>query len=329
MKLPLPLVNVIVPTYNQQQYIEGAIESVLSQVCSFPFNILIGDDRSEDATYEICFRYSQLYPDKITVFRPNANAGLVKNYRALFKVCKAKYIAILEGDDYWTDPLKLQSQVDILEANPEIGLVHTRSCSLFENGTLKLNTHLHQSDKEGHGLYEEILMGSYPIVPLTVCFRRELFEKFVDFEFCLQNKLTTIDAFLWPEMARHTKFHFLDKVTGHYRVLSNSLSNSSDFERFQVWYEKGMKILNYYQIKYPLSPQAEKKMFSNMARLAVKVGLENRQYDFTVEMSKSLMADDLKSVLLRLIGKNRMLHRYYPIYTTLFGMLSRIKQLLH
>lgn len=133
-----PLVDIIMPTYNHEKYIAQAIKSVMMQECSFGYSLKIGEDCSTDGTYEVCKQYANVYADKILLLKISSNLGMAANYKSLFNACSAKYIAILEGDDYWLDMHKLQKQVEILESKPEIGLVHTNYYSLYKNGRKKM-----------------------------------------------------------------------------------------------------------------------------------------------------------------------------------------------
>lgn len=124
---PAPLVSVLVQTYQHAQYIGECLESILSQKTNFSFEILLGEDSSNDGTREICIRYANKYPDRIKLFlherennfsingRPSGRFNFTYNLLS----AQGKYIALCEGDDYWTDPNKLQKQVVFLENNPE------------------------------------------------------------------------------------------------------------------------------------------------------------------------------------------------------------------
>jgi glycosyltransferase involved in cell wall biosynthesis len=120
-----PIVSVIISTYNHKKYISQAIESVLIQKTTFPFEIIIGEDESNDGTREICIEYAQKYPDKIRLFLRSRKDVIYVNKRATgrhnfienLKKATGKYVALCSGDDYWTDPLKLQKQIDFLNGN--------------------------------------------------------------------------------------------------------------------------------------------------------------------------------------------------------------------
>ncbi|MGQ0739701.1 MAG: glycosyltransferase family 2 protein [Bacteroidota bacterium] len=109
-------VSVCMIAYNHQEFIAQAIESILAQKTSFPFEIVIGDDNSKDDTGRICESYASKFPDKIKYYQREKNLGMMPNFIETLYACDGKYIAICEGDDYWTDEHKLQEQADFLEA---------------------------------------------------------------------------------------------------------------------------------------------------------------------------------------------------------------------
>ena len=121
-----PLVSIVTITYNHEPWISMAIEGVLMQKVSFPIEYIIAEDCSTDGTRKICEQYARKYPDIIKLLPSDKNYGAVKNEHRAFVAAKGKYIATCEGDDYWTDPLKLQKQVDFLEAHPEYSVTFHR-----------------------------------------------------------------------------------------------------------------------------------------------------------------------------------------------------------
>src|SRR5450759_654919 len=125
-------------TYNHENYISKAIGSVLMQKTSFQFKLFIGEDCSTDKTANICLKYQVENPEIIEVIFQKQNIGATNNALKIFEKCfssGAKYIAMLEGDDYWTDPNKLQTQVDFLEANPDFSLCF-HSVKILKEGHL-------------------------------------------------------------------------------------------------------------------------------------------------------------------------------------------------
>ena len=130
-----PKLSVILITYNHEKYIEKALDSVLSQVTDFPFEIVIGDDCSPDDTKNIIREYRDKYPDIIRIVHREKNTGrpTLNVYETTMK-CRGDYLAYLEGDDYWTDYDKLQQQMDFLNEHPEyIACTHSHKM-IDDNG---------------------------------------------------------------------------------------------------------------------------------------------------------------------------------------------------
>lgn len=116
-------------TYNHEDYIEQAIRSIMQQQTNFNFKLFIGEDCSTDKTKFICEQLQTEFPDKIELILNQENLGSTQNARNTYARCyqyQPNYIALLEGDDYWTDNLKLQQQVDFLETNKDYGMCFTR-----------------------------------------------------------------------------------------------------------------------------------------------------------------------------------------------------------
>ena len=116
------MVSVCMVSYNHVNYIARSIESVLIQKTTFPIQLVIGEDCSNDGTADIVKYYANKYPDTIKARCNFQNMGMSSNFIKTLKECSGKYIAVLDGDDYWTDPFKLQKQVDFLESNPRYSL---------------------------------------------------------------------------------------------------------------------------------------------------------------------------------------------------------------
>ncbi|HDR2326701.1 TPA: glycosyltransferase [Enterobacter kobei] len=128
-------VSICCIAYNQELYISEAIDSFLKQKTSFPFEILISDDCSSDATKEIIERYVRKFPSIIQSVGADKNLGANGNILNVFSHAKGKYIAFCEGDDYWVDDNKLQVQFEAMESNPNIKFSF-HPCYLLKNSCL-------------------------------------------------------------------------------------------------------------------------------------------------------------------------------------------------
>jgi len=133
-----PTVSVCVLTYNHEKYIRQTLSGLLMQQTNFSIEILIHDDASTDNTQDIIMEFSNKYPH---IFKPvlqkqnqRSIYGGGMNPRFNYQRANGKYIALCEGDDYWTDPYKLQNQVDFLEKNPQYSICFTYSLKIDDQG---------------------------------------------------------------------------------------------------------------------------------------------------------------------------------------------------
>lgn len=131
------MIAVCIVTYNHEPFIAQAIESVLAQVCDEPIRVYIGDDASTDGTQAVCERL-EAADERIVYVRREKNTGLVANTIDLYRrivADGAEYIAMLDGDDYWTDTYKLQLEAEYLLTHAEVGFVHTNGRTLSGSDT--------------------------------------------------------------------------------------------------------------------------------------------------------------------------------------------------
>lgn len=120
-----PVVSILMITYNHEKYIAEAIEGMLSQKTTFNFELIIGEDRSTDSTLAIAISYQKKFPSIIKIVTSSNNVGFGLNFKRIVQEARAKYIATCEGDDYWIDEDKLRDQVDLMESDEKLALVHT------------------------------------------------------------------------------------------------------------------------------------------------------------------------------------------------------------
>jgi len=143
------MVSVAVITYGQEKYIRQALDSILMQQVNFCYEIVVGEDCSPDNTREILREYKEKYPNKFNLILKDENVGASRNLFDVFTKCRGKYIAQLEGDDYWIDPKKLQKQVDFLESNSEyLAVSHIIELRDSEGNIYERLPEKNQADKE-------------------------------------------------------------------------------------------------------------------------------------------------------------------------------------
>lgn len=132
-------ISVIVPTYNHEHYIAQCLESILCQKGDFQPEIIIGDDSSTDGTRLTAKQFQCKYPDTVFLLPSLENLGVTKNLKRCLDACTGEYIAICEGDDYWTDERKLQKQVSFLELHRDYSMCFSAILIYFEeSNTLEM-----------------------------------------------------------------------------------------------------------------------------------------------------------------------------------------------
>ncbi|MBB5622328.1 glycosyltransferase involved in cell wall biosynthesis [Pedobacter cryoconitis] len=165
-----PTVSVWIITYNHEKYIAQTLDSVLMQRTDFDFEIVIGEDCSRDGTRAILKRYEAEYPDKFNIIYHETNVGAMRNaYEFALPACKGKYIACLEGDDYWTDCYKLQKQFEALENNPEYSMCFHNAKVIYQN--LDKPSYLLNKVDQKKILYFDDLVERWQIATASMFFR--------------------------------------------------------------------------------------------------------------------------------------------------------------
>jgi glycosyltransferase involved in cell wall biosynthesis len=235
-----PIASVVVITYNHEPYIRECLDSLLMQETDFPYEICVGEDESNDGTREICVEYAGRRPDRIRLIlrsqtdpgRSNYAAQGNYNFVQTSLFCRGKYLATCEGDDAWTDPKKLQKQVDVMEADSSIALVHSDYDKLNLVAGTRINS-VHRTrgiqhivDPDPNRFVFDLIQLHYPIATCTVLARadavRDIYAKHLD----LFYKLPMGDIPKWCELTRYGSFHYMDEPLALYRVLQESASNT-------------------------------------------------------------------------------------------------------
>ena len=237
-------VSVLMPTYNHEKTIAQAIESFLMQECSFATELCIGNDASTDNTLDVARSYAEKYPNKIKLLAKPKNEGLMANYKSLLEMATGEYIAILESDDYWVDPRKLEKQVSFLDANKEYGLSFTGWIRDREGEQERFAEDSFILSLSKEDAYKYILLRNI-IRAVTVVFRRSEFDKYCNIEDYINNKFITFDYPVWLSILAHSRVHYIEDCTAVYRELGTSISNTNNLSKRLNFEREVYKIRRY------------------------------------------------------------------------------------
>ncbi len=285
-------VSIICTNYNKGDWVREAMDSFLNQKTNFDFEIIIIDDASTDHSYEIIQEYQNKFPEKVRTFRNEVNLGITKTWKKICQEAKGQYIARCDSDDFWTDPLKLQKQVDLLDASID---------SLWSNtefDMVDLDGNLIQKDAFANKAlplidsYEEMLVMKGMTMASTWLVDAALMQ---DVSAQISDTAADDTFELQLELFKRTKISFLSDSTTVYRMNLGSDSKPMTLEtaekRFTGILDSQIKYLNKY-------PDQDIKRISHLALV------KDRDLDILV-FKKDRQIEDLD---LRLNQVSRISH---------------------
>lgn len=240
-------VSVYITTYNHEKYLSYALESVLMQKVNFNIEVLVGDDASTDGTANIMRKYEADYPGFFTMIYRKKNMyrdpTSIGNGRDLVQRCKGKYIIALEGDDFWTDPNKLQKQYNFLESHSDYIAVAHNTIVVDENNKKKDETYPECKEKEysiNHFLY-----GIFPGQLATVMCRNYYIDTSINISI-LQKRLIPGDRLRTFVLCGYGKIRCFQETMSAYRHVTSGGSSYSatyqfDYQKWNNYYEELMR----------------------------------------------------------------------------------------
>ena len=250
--LSQPLVSVVCTTYNHELYIRECLNGFVIQRTNFPIEIIVHDDASTDSTVDIVKEYEDKYPHLFNnIYRTENWYSQGKDILGYLSTQKArgKYIAICEGDDYWTDPLKLQKQVDFLEANAGYALVYTGVQKVNSNSEPMVRNML--KGVSGNITKYFFTQGN-PIITASVCFRSKYLLEYGEEIKKIPFGLKMGDLPLCIYISLHGKFKYIEDKTTSYRILNESASHSKSKERVISFIANTRDVLLYFNNQYEI-----------------------------------------------------------------------------
>jgi hypothetical protein len=216
-----PLVSVCLITYNHVKYVRQALEGVYAQNVGFPIEVVIGDDGSNDGTTDIVLEYQRQHPDKTRVLLARENLGKHTgngrlNWLRTLRAARGKYVALLEGDDSWTDAQKLQKQVNVLEGNLNASLCFHAVEYQFEDES-RPSLRCPARAKPLSGVAD--VLGDHLVQTCSIVFRREHLPPIPEWVL----NLAMADRSLCLLLAEAGDLAFIDEVMAIYRAHSGGV----------------------------------------------------------------------------------------------------------
>ena len=308
-----PLVHTRTMTYMHEKYISDCIEGILMQKTVFPVQIFIHDDASTDTTAEIIRKYEKKYPRLIKAYYQQENTFTKKDKhecRSEFNNwLTGKYEAICEGDDYWTDPLKLQKQVSFLEKNPDYGLCYTKAYYFMQK-----NKRLIKKEYGSNACtFEQLIYNGNSIPTLTTCFKKTLFNDYLS-EIDPYSKnwnMGDYPLFLWFSL--HSKIEFINDATGVYRMLQLSLSHSNSYEKEKKFKDSAENIIRYFLNVYNIQYNENKLSLRIAGEMASCAARYNKYAEFK-EYAKKIKQLEHKFNKFALISSSRLIFFLYTLW---------------
>jgi glycosyltransferase involved in cell wall biosynthesis len=214
-------------TYNHERFLAQAIDSALAQRTPFDVEIVVGEDCSKDRTREILRAYTERYPGRVRALLPEKNLGINRNLVATLRACQGEYVALLEGDDFWTDPNKLQKQVEFLDARPDFELCfHDVTTIRDDDPTSVRQRRTPVRGKSVLSLNDLLLIGNF-IPTCSAVFRNRDFSQMPDWFFSLRIG----DYPLNMMTAERGKLGYLPGAMGCYRLHTGGTFSAQSNQR--------------------------------------------------------------------------------------------------
>ncbi len=224
-------VSVVTITYNHEKYIRETLDSILAQQTNFTFELIIADDHSTDGTQAIVREYAAAHPDIIVPVLRQKNIGAQRNFHDALRRTKGKYIALCEGDDYWTDPHKLQLQTDYLDKHDEAALCFHPVRVFYETGEKPDDVFPDRTKKKNFTL-TRLLRENY-IQTNAVMYRRQKYDQ-------LPDNVLPLDWYMHVYHAQFGKVGYIDKVMAAYRRHQGGLWWQASHDINEIWKKHGL-----------------------------------------------------------------------------------------
>lgn len=234
-------VSVVVLTYNQEKTIARTLDSIIAQQHTCNYEIIVGDDASTDNTRLICEEYAEKYPEIIKLNTSHENYGVVRNYDEIIGRCKGTYIMVCAGDDWWSNPRKMQLQFDYMESHPDCVVFYGGFTEYYEaSGITKIKKPI-----KIFGDSFKCLLQINPICAPTSCIRMSAFRKYNFRDFVKEGFLVE-DWPNWLALTQYGTFDSTDESLVTYTISYGTLHNNKKFETRKKYLDNFHKMRKYF-----------------------------------------------------------------------------------
>lgn len=283
-------VSVLLLTYNQELFISRCVDSVLSQKVNFTYEIIIGEDLGPDSTRKICQEYADAH-NNIVLLPRTKNLGVTMNWVDCVKHAKGKYLMMLDGDDYWQNPDKMQIQVDFMERHPECVICHT-DVDILKNNSNKLikNSKAAKNIVPPEGMIQkDIISGKEHITSSSMCLRTDTVLEKIPFDVYEKESFPCED---WPTiaiLAAYGEIRYIPISTTTYRIGQESVTKMKDYSRIRDYWQRSSNMTRVIHNMFPedLGPFTDEKYFEEYVyHSLLNAAYDNNDYRSAKEFSK-------------------------------------------
>ena len=316
-------ITIIMPSYNKEEYISEALDSVFMQETSYDYHIVVADDCSADKTVDIVKQYQEKYPDKITLLTSETNQKLYKNVLRAYEITKTDYFCVLDPDDYWIDKYKIQKALDFLENNKDYTIYVTDTAMLMADETQK---DWIKHNKIIDSSFEDFLNNNATLgCTLGSTFRNVVFkngipDKMKNLECETMERSFRGDTFRSALHLYYGKAHYVPETDAVYRVtteglwqgiseLEQDLFNANIFKDLWIYFDKKYDELLLHS--YRLFNKVNTNLLDNMLKIQDK---EKRKYIFNQLENLKVLYNENQQLLNCNLNKNLKLNYRIMLY---------------
>lgn len=282
-----PLVSIHMLAYRHGRFISQAIEGALNQKCDFPFEIVIAEDCSPDDTLSIAMAYQEKHPDVIRIVTSGQNVGMHRNSQRSTSLCRGKYLAFCEGDDFWHHPDKCALQAAMMEADSGISLAYSNHDKL--NRLWVARNIIKSRDAKDY----ESFLKEWNIHTATTMIRRDVYEAFVASKFH-QKAWPFGDYNMILYAATHGKLGFVDASTATYRMTKGSAVNSGHDAAMRM-ISATEECASMFMEEFPVSDKCRQQLRLKLNCKAMKFSFYSGQSDRYLQAYRAVAASATKT----------------------------------